>query len=551
MTVEELTGRGREALVRKEWGAAYADLEAARLCGSISSADLSELARVAFLLGRDDEGCHRLDEAYHAFEASGDPEQAGRCAFWCGFNLLNRGHHAEAGGWFARAHRLAEAAPGAGALAGYLLIPPALHSLYTGAADAALDGFTAALTAGERCGDQDLVALGTVGRGEALARQGDVAAGIAVLDELMLSMGDGAVSEVPTGIVYCVVVGLCEERFDVGRAAEWTAALDRWRKRQPDLVAFRAECQVHRSQVLQRQGSWPDAVAEAEGALARLSAADDAATGMAWYQVAELRRVQGDLPGAEEAYRLAHESGFDPQPGLALLRLAQGRQGSAATAIRRALAEAPDRLARCRLLPPAVEVLLAAHDLDAARQVTAELTEHAADEGAAPYLVAVAAASRGAVLLREGRATAAAGELRVALETFLTLGLVHEAGRVELTLARARREAGDLDAALLDLDRARRTFARLGARTDLAAADELASQLAAETGTGPAGPGGLTTREIEVLRLVATGRTNRAVAGDLHLSEKTVARHLSNIFTKLDLPSRAAATAYAYEHHLL
>ncbi|WP_341359876.1 LuxR C-terminal-related transcriptional regulator [Georgenia sp. M64] len=547
MTVEELADLGRQALARKEWAAGYADLHAARLRGDISAEDLRELARAAFLLGRDDEGCQLFDEAYHAFEIAGDPEQAGRCAFWVGFSLLNRGHQAEAGGWLARAQRIADEQPGSGVLGGYVTIPHAMRALYTGAPEAALEAFAGALSTGEHCGDKDLIALATVGMGEAMARQGRVAAGIALLDELMLSMGDGTVSEIPTGIVYCVVVGLCEERFDVGRAAEWTAALDRWRRQQPDLVAFRAECQVHRSQVLQRRGSWEEAVTEAEGALARLTGADDAATGMAWYQLAELHRVRGDLLAAEEAYRRAHESGLEPQPGLALLRLAQGRPDVAATAMRRALAEAPDAVARCRLLPAAVEVLLAAGDLDGARRVAEELTQHAADQAATPYLVAVAATARGSVLLADGRATAAAGELRLALETCLTLGLAHEAGRVELKLARARMAAGDVEAAQLDLDRARRTFERLGAGTDLAAADELAVRLGAADGE----PGGLTAREVEVLRLVATGRTNRAVAGELHLSEKTVARHLSNIFTKLDLPSRAAATAYAYEHRLV
>ena len=547
MSVEQLADRGRAAVVRQDWSAAFADLTAAQGEGPLTARGLRDLGLAAYMLGGDDEGCRYLGQAYGAFRDAGSAEDAGRCAFWVGMNLVMRGHYAEAGGWFGRVQRLVPAS-GDSVLAGYLRIPRALEALYGGRPDEALEGFTVARAVGERQREADLAALGLLGCGQALVRLGRAADGVSALDEVMLAVTDGEVSDIPTGIIYCAVIGVCHTRFDLRRAEEWTAALGRWCDRQPDLVPFRGECLVHRSQVLQHRGDWPAARAEAERAVQRLvDPEEQPALGMAYCQLAELQRLCGELPDAERSYRLSHEHGHDPQPGLALLHLGEGDAGTAAAALRRALEEAPDPLARCVLLPACVEVFLEFRDVDAADRAAAELDRHAADGASPPWLAALAARARGAVLLERGDTAAASAELRRAVGLWRELRAPYEEATTRLLLARARRAAGDEEAAGLDLEAARGVLARLGALPDLARAENPDGAY----GAGGGAAGGLTAREVEVLRLVATGRTNRAIAAELHLSEKTVARHLSNIFTKLDVPSRAAATAYAYERHLV
>jgi len=292
-------------------------------------------------------------------------------------------------------------------------------------------------------------------------------------------------------------------------------------------------------------GAWPEALEEARRAAARfLEPAGHPAAGAAAYQEAELHRLRGGLAEAEDAYRRASRWGREPQPGLALLRLAQGEGAAARAAIRRALDEAGDRPDRARLLPAFVEIALAAGDLPAARGAAGELAE-AAGELDAPLLRATAAAADGEVLLAEGDPRAALAALRAAWAGWQELEAPYEAARARVGIGLACRALGDRDSAAMELDAARWAFQRLGAAPDLARLEALA-------GDGPAAPpGGLTAREVEVLRLVATGRTNRAIANELVLSERTVERHVSNILTKLGVPSRAAATAWAYEHRLV
>jgi DNA-binding CsgD family transcriptional regulator len=247
--------------------------------------------------------------------------------------------------------------------------------------------------------------------------------------------------------------------------------------------------------------------------------------------------LRGELAEAEAAYRRASDWGRAPLPGLALLRLAQGRTAAAEATVRRVLDESRDGLIRSTMLGPAVDVLLAAGDVPAAREAADELAAIAAGVDL-PAAGAAASGAAGAVLLAEGDPKAALGPLRAAWLGWRELDAPYEAARVRVLLGRACRQLGDEDGAALELDAARATFEQLGARPDLARLD-------ARPG------GGLTAREVEVLALVARGKTNRAIAEDLVISEKTVARHLSNIFTKLGLSSRAAATAYAYEHDLV
>jgi len=295
---------------------------------------------------------------------------------------------------------------------------------------------------------------------------------------------------------------------------------------------------------MQLHGAWRDAMDAARRACERLSAPPgQPALGMAGYQQAELHRLRGQSAKAEEAYRQASRWGHPPQPGLALLRLAQGRVEAAAAA-RAAVDEAQGRAARARVLAAYVEIMLAADDVPAARAAAGELSETAAGLGM-PFLHAVSAHATGAVLLAEGDTRAALAALRRAWTAWQELQAPYEAARTRVLVGLACRELGDEDSAEMELDAARWVFQQLGAAPDLARVEALSRKKAAKAA------GGLTAREVQVLRLVAAGKTNRSIAADLFLSEKTVARHVSNIFTKLGLSSRAAATAYAYQHGLV
>lgn len=529
----------------ESWDETFLRLSAADADEGLGPHELERLARLAFLTGHDEESADAWARAHHGFLDRGDGRQAARSAFWLAFQHLMAGEHSRGGGWLARAERLLEEEPGEGVEEGLLLVPRGLRSLSEGDEERALAAFTAAAETGDRLGDDDLAALGRLGRGQALIRLGETGEGVALLDESMAAAEAGLLSPTIVGVVYCAVIETCLEIFDVGRATEWTAALSRWCESRPELVPFRGQCLVRRAEILELRGEWRDALEEARRAADLLLRPPGAsAAGEAFYRQAELHRLRGDHERAEEAYREASGLGRRPQPGLALLRLARGEVDAAEAALLRELEGARDRGSRCRILSALVDVRLAAGDVSGAGQVADELS-HIAASLEAPALEAVAARARGAVALADGDAAAALTTLRAGWKEWEALNAPYEAARARLLMGRACRELGDEDGADLEFEAAVRTFRELGARPDLERAEAL------RRGHSADGRHGLTSREMEVLRHVAAGETNREIGARLTISERTVERHLTNVYRKLRVSSRAAATAYAYEHDLL
>jgi DNA-binding NarL/FixJ family response regulator len=540
MAVADRAERARGSFERRMWGDAFADLSAAHHEGQLDVEDLERLAVAAYMVGTDDACEEAWILAHHAWLRRGEAERAARCAFWQALGLFFRGDLAPAMGWVARGGRLLEERRRDCVEHAWLRMLTALPRLFEGDGSVS-PSFVEAGKIAERFADADASMFARLGRGYSLILQGRVAEGMALLDEVMVSVTADEVAPMLAGIAYCQVIELCQAVFDLRRAREWTEALTRWCDSQPDMVPFRGNCLVHRCQIFQLHGAWTDALESARRACEWLAGPPTwDALGSAHYQLAEIQRLRGEFEAAEASYRRASLAGRDPEPGMSLLRLAQGRVDLALPSIRRALDEAQDPIARSRLLPACVEVLLGAEDVGSARAAADELAGIAAQLDAV-YVNALAAEASGAVLLVEGDPRAALTTLRRAHRSWRDLDAPHQAARVRLLIAVACRELGDGASAELEFEAARTALEKLGAGPDLERLAHLA---------GSPRPGGLSRREREVLTLVAAGKTNRAIATELFISEKTVARHVSNIFTKVGLSSRAEATAYAYKHGL-
>jgi DNA-binding CsgD family transcriptional regulator len=535
--VDELE-RGRDAYARRAWLDAHERLTSAHGQQPLDAPDLELLATTSFMLGRDDDTVAWLERAHQRYLESGVTLRAVRCAAWIVMNLALRGEVGPATGWLGRAQRLV-ADEDECAERGWLLIPSVFQHEGAGEFAAAAEVAADAVGLGERFGDRDLFAVAVQAQGYMLLKDGRVRDGLALLDEAMLAVTAEELSPIVTGIVYCGVILACQEVYEVRRAREWTRALGDWWALQPEMVAFTGRCLVHRAEIMQLDGAWPDALEEARRAGERFVETGNPAAGLARYRLAELLRLQGDFAGAERAYREASSFGWEPQPGLAQLRLAQGRTDAAASAIARAEAGAARPLDRARLLPAFVEIMLAAGDLESARRACTEL-ETIAGGFESAMLAAIVAQARGSLHLAAGEPREALVPLRAAVETWHRLEAPYEIARTRALVGDACRMLGDTESAALEHDAARAILERLGARPDLARLEPR-----------PDSHHGLTAREVEVLRLVAAGRTNRQIAASLVISEHTVARHVQNIFVKLGVSSRAAATASAFAHDLV
>lgn len=541
--------RGRELLRQKAWTAAFAELSMADKEAPLGAQDLLSLALVAHLLGREAENASLLARAHQAFQGEGDVRSAVRCAFWLGFSAMLNGDMAQASGWLARARRLlddcAEQVPEGCVEEGYLLLPVGYRSVHAGEGEIAHTAFSEAAAIGERYGDKDLIALARQGQGRALIRKGEIARGMALLDEVMVGVTANEVSPNVAGGVYCSVIEACGEIFDIRRAQEWTTALDEWCSSHPDIVPYRGHCQIRRAEILQLRGRWAEALEAAHQACDEMSKSKLSSTARsAFYRLGEIHRLRGDFEDAEVAYRQASQLGKTQQPGLALLLVAQGQTDAALAVVRNLLQTVKDQSPRSIVLEIGVEVYLASGDIAGARSCADELADLAKLIDA-PLLHAISSRATGEVLIAEHQPALAQEMLRRSLIFWREVDAPYEAARVRVLLGDACREQGDQTSAELEFDSARAVFQQLGAKANLArlVGVKREPQRALESP--------LTAREIEVLALVATGKTNRAIANKLFISEKTVARHVSNIFVKLDLSSRAAATAYAYKHKLV
>lgn len=537
--------RGRILHTDPSWQEAHESLARTDREAGLGPEDLERLATAAYMVGRDEEQLNALERAHRGYLAVGERRRAVRCAFWLVVHLMLRREAARASGWLGRAQRLLDREDGDCVERGYLILATELQHSVAGDWEGALSAAAAAAEAAERFGDADLLSLALMDQGRSLIRLGRVEEGLGKLDEAMVEATTNELSPIVAGLVYCSVIDGCHEVHELRRATEWTAALSQWCDHQPGLVPFTGVCLIHRAELLQFHGEWRAALEQSQLARERFERRSSGAdAGKASYRGGELLRLQGALAEAEKAYHDASRLGCEPQPGLALLRLAQGRTDAAYTAIAQTLAGTTEWVERVRLLPAQVEIALAAGDDARARDACAELEELAA-RYSSELLGAQAAQARGAVELAGGDTRDAVLMLRRAARLWQELEAPYEGARVRILLAQACRSLGDDESVALELQAARATFEQLGAAHDLTRVDALARD------AGPSDSGGLTERELQVLRLLAAGESNKAIAAELVLSKRTVDRHVSNIFRKMRVSSRAAATAYAYEHQLI
>ena len=528
--------RAREAYHEGDWSRAVELFQAAGDRSELSAPDLNALGDAAWWLGRIEISNAAHIDAYRQQVDEGRHREAALSAIGVAVNLFLRGDDVLGAGWLARAERLLDGDRDCPEY-GYLRYLTQVDGAFAGNPD--LDGALAAAREvhdlGRRHGNPDLVVAGIMGEGRILIKQGRVSSGLPMLDEVLVLLLTESLSPEWAGDVYCNLMAAAHELIDIERAAAWTEATTRWLQTLDAAVLFTGDCRVHRAKVHTWRGMWDLAEQEAQLVCTELAEIQPSTAAEAHYQLGEIRRLRGDLTGAENAYDAARGLGGYTQPGLAMVHLARGQVGVAVASINAAVASAPDPLTRARLRAAQVEIALAAGDTATADAASTDLTAIADTFGSAG-LQAMAAQARGAVRLALGNPEQAVPSLQDALRRWRAVDARHESASVRLLLARAYEMLGDGDSAAREYAAANATLERLGAPA---------------RGLPPTIPGGLTAREAEVLALVAAGKSNREVAAALVVSEKTIARHLANIFAKLGVSSRTAATAFAFEHGLV
>lgn len=526
--------RARAAHARQDWAAAAAAFAAAP-AGVMTAGDLAALADAEFWLGHFDETLRRTTASYEAFLAESLPEGAAMSAVMLGILHAAAGDEPEGMGWIGRAGRLLRDLPEC-AVHGYLgFVTEVQVNLALGRPEAAVTAARGMQELGRRVGDPDVTTLGVHGEGRALLRTGQVADGLALIDEAMVDVIDGRMAPFNQWTLFCFTLDACHEVGDFGRMSHWTSHTEAWLASRPGADSLRpgfdASCAVHRAQLHLLHGAWEEAE-QAATAAASLDSVSVEYAAEAWYVVAEARRLRG-APDASEAYDHAHARGRNPQPGRALLRLAEGDAEGAARSVRSALVAAGnDRLQRVPLCVAAVETAIAAGRVEDADAAASELEETAATWGTSG-LRAMAAGARGAVLLAQSRPEEALPTLREGQWQWKVLGAEYEGARIVRLMAEAYSLMGDDDSAAAERALAEAMCLRLGAPR-----------------RPTEGPDGLTARECEVLGLVAEGHSNLEVGEALYISDRTVARHLTNIFHKIGVTSRTRAARYAFDHGL-
>jgi class 3 adenylate cyclase len=462
---------GRSAMERHAWTEAFALLKQADAAKTLDASGLEMLADAAWWVAQPDDSLEARERAYAAFVAAGDKRRAARAALRLSQEHTNRLAFAIAQAWFARAEKLLESDEDSAAYGHYLFVR-ALAGFGPSDVDAAVAVGRRIAQLGERFGDRDLQAFGAMAQGFALLANGDVKEGFAQFDVATLAAATGELDVWPTGWIYCSTITACLQLADYRRASEWTEATTRWCERQ-SVTGFPGICRVHRAEIVSLRGAWAKAEQEARQAceeLQRYQIGVMAALG--FYQIGEIRMRMGDLPSAHEAFRRAHELGMVPEPGMSLVRLAEGDPAAAGSSLRRALANQTDRFERARLLPAEVEVALILSDRDRARTASTELDAIAKRFGT-PAMEAIAGSARASLQLADGDVAGSESTLRSTLRLWVELDVPYEIARTRMLLAAAYRAQSDDAAATLELQAARSTFERLGARRDERHASEL------------------------------------------------------------------------------
>ena len=470
-TTDDSLQEARDAFAGHAWREAFDLLTTADASGSLAPEDLERLAEAAWWAGRMDDCIQARERAYAAYIEVGNGRRAARVALNLARDYRSKLAPSVAMGWLNRAQRLL-AEESECPEHGYLSWIHTNVAVGTGDLDGAFEHATRTLEIGSRFGDRDLQAMGLFDQGNVLVAKGEVTGGMALLDEAMVAAVSGELGPLVTGTIYCAMITTCERLADYRRALEWTDAAQRWCGRQ-SIAGFPGVCRVHRAHIMCLRGAWAEAEEDARRACDELEHFTPSVAAGAFYEVGEIRLRMGDLSEADDAFRKAHELGREPQPGLALIRLAEGKVDAAATMINRALAdESWDRLARARLLPAQVEIAVAANDLETARSAVDEM-EAIADAYGSVALQAGAACARGALHLAQGDDKAACESLRRGWRLWQEVDAPYEVARARMLLADANRAEGDSEAATLELRAARSTFERLGAVLDSRRAAEL------------------------------------------------------------------------------